>query len=30
MAINKADAIVINGTMLTEIAKEDEGLPERE
>ena len=29
-ALDKANAIVINGTMLTEIAKEDEGLPEKE
>jgi magnesium-transporting ATPase (P-type) len=29
-AIDKADAIVINGEMLTKAAKEDEGLPEQE
>lgn len=29
-AIEKANAIVVNGQMLTEIAKEDEGLPENE
>lgn len=27
-ALDKANAIVVNGTLLTEIAKEDEGLPE--
>ena len=27
-ALDKANAIVVNGTILTEIAKEDEGLPE--
>ena len=29
-ALDKAEAIVINGSMLTEVAKEDEGLPENE
>lgn len=29
-AIEKSNAIVVNGMMLTEIAKEDEGLPETE
>lgn len=29
-ALDKANAIVVNGTILTEIAKEDEGLPEQE
>jgi hypothetical protein len=29
-ALIKANAIVVNGTLLTEIAKEDEGLPEIE